>query len=105
MGDIFLAEMSGELKMTLPASPGPGFKIKFIYARPSDGFIVADNSGKFKIYQSSGEPKQPYCLYRDLPTCADPDEHWLKYLKRLEYEPYFPITGAFVQGDYIVYAT
>lgn len=64
-----------------------------------------DDCGKFKIYQSSGEPKQPYFLYKDLPTSPDMDEPWSAQLKRLENEPFFPISGAYIQGDYIIYAT
>jgi WD40 repeat protein len=44
-------------------------------------------------------------MYKDLPTTADMDEPWANHLKRLENEPYFPIVGAYVQGDFIVYAT
>jgi hypothetical protein len=42
--------MSGEFKMILPSQPGPNFKIKLILPRLQDGFIIADESGKFKIY-------------------------------------------------------
>lgn len=33
------------------------------------------------------------------------DESNAIHLKRLEGEPYFPVAGAVVQGDFIVYAT
>lgn len=49
-GDILLAEMSGDFKMMLPSSPGPSFKIKHIVSRKSDGFILANENGKFKAY-------------------------------------------------------
>jgi hypothetical protein len=49
-GDLLLAEMNGDYKMMLPSSPGPSFKIKHIISRKSDGFILANESGKFKVY-------------------------------------------------------
>ena len=49
-GDILLAEMTGDFKMMLPSSPGPSFKIKHIVSRKSDGFILANENGKFKAY-------------------------------------------------------
>jgi hypothetical protein len=49
-GDVLLAEMSGDYKMMLPSSPGPSFKIKHIVSRKSDGFIIANENGKFKVY-------------------------------------------------------
>jgi hypothetical protein len=91
-----LAEMSGEFKMILSSQPGPNFKIKLILPRLHDGFIVADESGKFKIYQSTGDPKSPYGLYMDLPTAQDIDEPWSSSLQKLDFFPYFPIVGAFV---------
>lgn len=105
VGDIFLVEMNGEFKMILPSSPGPSFRTKMIFAKGQDGFIIADDSGKFKIYLNTGEPKQPYALFKNLPTVADMEEPWANFLKKLENEPNFPIVGASVYGDYIYYTT
>lgn len=91
--------------MVLSSAPGPGFKIKSILPRHQDGFIIADEHGHFKIYQSTGEPKQPYAWYKDLPTTINLEEPWVNQMKRLENEPYFPISGACVIGDLIVYVT
>jgi len=61
-GDVLLAEMSGEYKMMLPSSPGPSFKIKHIVSKKSDGFILANENGKFKVYQASVKKECPYVL-------------------------------------------
>jgi hypothetical protein len=50
VGDILIAEMSGDFKMVLASSPGPQFSTIQIHQRLPDGFIVADSKGKFKIY-------------------------------------------------------
>ena len=104
-GYIFYAEPTGELKLVLPNSPGPSFKIKFIAARSPDGFIIADDKGRFKIYHQSGEPKSPYNPYKDIPTTVDSEKPWFQQLSKLEYEPNFPISGFCIVGDYIYYVT
>lgn len=70
-GDILLAEMGGDFKMILPSAPGPSFKIKHIVSRKSDGFIIANESGKFKIYQASIQKTCPYALQDEMPTGVD----------------------------------
>ncbi len=61
-GDILVAEVTGDFKMILPSSPGPSFKIKHIFSRKSDGFIIANENGKFKAYQASVKKECPYVL-------------------------------------------
>jgi hypothetical protein len=62
--------------MVIATSPGPSFKIKQIMQRKQEGFIIVDETGRFKIYQQSGEPKSPYFHFKDLPTTPDRDELW-----------------------------
>ena len=105
-GDILLAEMSGDYKMMLPSSPGPSFKIKHIVSRKSDGFILVNESGKFKVYQSSAKKDCPYILQEEMPTGIDKEEFWSKrYMKNDSIAPYYIVTGADVAGDYIFYTT
>lgn len=44
--------------------------------RKQEGFIIVDETGRFKIYQQSGEPKSPYFHFKDLPTTPDREELW-----------------------------
>lgn len=68
--------------MMLSDSPGPGFKIKSIAANKQDSFIVADDTGRFQVYDSTSDPKNPFQLTKMLPEKVDKDEPWSAFLEK-----------------------
>lgn len=50
-GDILIGDTLGEFKFVLPESPGIQFPIRKIVAREKSGFVIADDSGRFKSYE------------------------------------------------------
>lgn len=64
-------------------SPGSGFKIQNILALKQDDFIIADHSGTFCHYESTGEMRNPFKLFKNnLPVAVDQDD--VKWNKNLE---------------------
>jgi len=62
-GDILIGDAigEGEFKFVLPESPGIQFPIRKIVARENkSGFVIADDSGRFKSYELSQDPKSPF---------------------------------------------
>ncbi len=106
-GEILIGEQSGEFKFVLPESPGERFPIRKIVRSRDKNFIIADDSGRFKLYQYTGDPKTPWVLKRDLPLGVDSDEQeqWAEHLKTLAGAPYFPTTGMLLFNDALVYTT
>lgn len=101
-----LAEMSGDYKMILPSSPGASFKIKHNFSRKGDGFILANECGKFKVYQISTRKDCPYVLQEEMPTGIDKEHIWSKkYMKNDLISPFYIVTGAEVVGEYIFYTS
>ena len=49
-GDILIGDSDGEFKFVLPESPGVSFPIRRIVPRDKNGFVIADDSGRFKSY-------------------------------------------------------
>lgn len=58
-GDILVGDENGDFKFILPDSPGIGFPIRRIISR-TNGFVIADDSGRFKSYEQNADPKSPY---------------------------------------------
>jgi hypothetical protein len=61
-GEILIGEQSGEFKLVLPESPGNSFPIRTIVRSRDKNFIIADDTGRFKQYQYTGDPKTPWVL-------------------------------------------
>ena len=106
-GEILFCDHNCEFKFMLVDSPGANFRIQNILALKGDDFIIADTSGSFSLYESTGELRNPFKLFKNnLPVNVDTDDSkWSKHLEAQDSMPYFPITGMEQMGDYIVYTT
>lgn len=65
-GEILLAETNGDFKMLLPESPGSMFSIRLAMNSRPNGFVIADNSGKYLVYEETNDPKSPFKLIKTL---------------------------------------
>jgi hypothetical protein len=106
-GEILIGEQSGEFKFVLPESPGYQFSIRKIVRAREKNFIISDDSGRFKEYLYTGDPKSPWILKRNLPLGIDENEseQWAAHLKTLHGTPFFPTTGMLLFNDCLVYTT
>jgi hypothetical protein len=51
-GEIMLAgEKEGDFKMLLPEAPVGTFSIRFVVNSRPNGFIVADNAGRYLVFE------------------------------------------------------
>ena len=75
-------DTNGDFKMMLADSPGPNFKIKSIAPNKQDSFIIADDTGRFQVFDSTSDPKNPFCLTKLLPERVDKDEPWNTFLEK-----------------------
>lgn len=93
--------------MVIPESPGPNFAIKTILTLKGDDFMLADDSGRFVMYEATGESKSPYKMFKaTMPAALDLEENrWNKCLEEMDLYPYFLVTGMEQIGDWLVYAT
>jgi len=122
-----IGDTLGEFKFVLPESPGVQFPIRKIVARDKSGFVIADDSGRFKSYEQSQDPKSPFqksvfemqigydakaiSHVETLPVTtkieSESGEHdpWAKYLQKLEGAPFFPLTELMLVGEYLIFTT
>jgi hypothetical protein len=70
-------------------------------------FIIADDSGRFKQYTFTGDPKSPWILKGDLPLGIDTAEaeQWSDHMQTLKGSPFFATTGVILFNDFLVYTT
>ena len=127
-GEILFCDSQCEFKFMLVESPGANFRIQKILALKGDDFIIANDTGSFFYYESTGELRNPFKLFRNsLPTEVDSakdgdigtggsagivsashsssSNKWSKYLEEQDGTPFFPSTGMEQIGDYLVYTT
>ena len=98
-------DMNGDFKMVLSDSPGPLFQITTIAVNRQESFIVADDTGRFQVFETTGDPKNPFQMTKMLPERVDRDEPWSSFLEKQDNQPYLPITSMTHVGDTLVYAT
>jgi hypothetical protein len=65
-GEILLVETSGDFKMLLPDSPVHQFSIRYAINSRPNGFIIADNAGRYLVYESFNDPKCPFAKLKSL---------------------------------------
>jgi len=65
-GEILLVEANGEFKMMLPDSPVGQFSIRMAINSRPNGFILADNAGRYLVFEQHNDPKNPYRLLKSL---------------------------------------
>ena len=75
-------DMNGDLKMVLSDSPGPLFQITTIAVNKQESFIVADDGGRFQVFETTGDPKNPFQMTKMLPERVDRDEPWSSFLEK-----------------------
>jgi hypothetical protein len=51
-----------------------------IISNKQEGFILVDETGRFKIYKPTGEIKLPFAMVKELPTTVDTHEPWSQHL-------------------------
>lgn len=65
-GEILLAELNGDFKMFLNESPQTSFTIRYAMNTKGKGFIIADNAGRYMVFDETNDPKTPFRLIKDL---------------------------------------
>ena len=75
-------DSNGDFKMVLADSPGNQFKTHTISTNKNEGFIVADDTGRFLVFDSTGDHKTPFHMTKRLPERVDKDEPWSTFLEK-----------------------
>lgn len=66
-GEILLVgAKEGDFKMLLPESPVSSFSIRYAVNSFPNGFIVADNAGRYLVFELMNDPKSPYKMVKSL---------------------------------------
>lgn len=66
MGEILLVEKDGDFKMMLKESPGEQFSIRYAINSRPNGFVIANTTGRYMVYEEIGDPKCPYRMAKSL---------------------------------------
>lgn len=65
-GEVLLADKNGDFKMLMSESPMGHFNIKYAMNTQQNGFIIADNTGKYLVYEETNDPKNPFKIFKSL---------------------------------------
>jgi WD40 repeat protein len=98
-------DMNGDFKMVLHDSPGSNFRTHNISTNKQEGFIIADDMGRFLAFDSTSDHKNPFHMTKRLPEKVDKDEPWCNFLEKQDNQPNFPITSMAQVGDNLIYTT
>lgn len=104
-GEIMYCDNNGDFKMMLADSPGATFRIQNIAPNRQEGFFIADNNGRFQVFDTTSDPKSPFQCTKLLPERVDKDEPWSSFLEKQDNCPYFAITSMVQVGDNLIYTT
>ena len=102
--------MNCEFKFMLVDSPKHNFRINYMLPIKGEDFMIADGTGAFYHYESTGELRNPFKLFKsNLPTTIDQEDNtkWTRFLEEQQQDgmPYFPITGMEQLGEHLVFVT
>lgn len=109
-GEILFCDQNCEFKFMLADSPRHNFRINHMLPIKGEDFMIADGTGAFYHYESTGELRNPFKLFKsNLPTSIDQEDNtkWTRFLEDQQQDgmPYFPITGMEQLADHLVFVT